>query len=114
MKWIKFERIQGQQNVGTQENPVMEDILLPVELSYCEYNLETAKAEAYKGEYTIEDDGQDNRVTAPRNIEAGEYVTVDGVLYKATANIPNGEAIIVGHNAAKTTIEEQLYELKGE
>ena len=58
MKWIKFERIQGQQNVGTQENPVMEDILLPVELSYCEYNLEIAKAEAYKGEYTIEDDGQ--------------------------------------------------------
>lgn len=52
---------------------------------------------------------------APRNITTGEYVTVNGVLYKATENIPNGEPIIVGQNAIKTTIEEQLAELaKGE
>ena len=55
------------------------------------------------------------KTIAPRNIVKGEYVTVDGVLYKATANIPNGEAIIVGQNAVVTTVEEQLYELmKGE
>ena len=58
MKWIKFERVQSQRNVGTEENPVMEDVLLSVELSCCEYNLEIAKEEAYKSEYTIEDDGQ--------------------------------------------------------
>lgn len=53
--------------------------------------------------------------TAPRNIVAGEYISVNGVLYKATMNIPNGGNIIVGQNAVKTTVEEQLYELtKGE
>ena len=114
MKWIKFERIQGQQNVGTQENPVMEDILLPVELSYCEYNLEIAKAEAYKGEYTIEDDGVSPYPIAPLNIYEGEYVMIGDVLYLATMNIPCGEPVIVGQNAVETTIEEQLYMLKGE
>lgn len=53
--------------------------------------------------------------TAPRNITAGEYITVGGVFYKATSNIPNGAAIIEGQNVVATTIEEQLYELtKGE
>ena len=54
-------------------------------------------------------------VVAPRNIAEGEYITVDGVMYKATASIPNGERIIAGQNAVVTTVEEQLYELtKGE
>lgn len=48
---------------------------------------------------------------APRNIIEGEYITVGGVLYKATDNIPAGERIIVGQNATETTYEEQLYEL---
>ncbi len=52
---------------------------------------------------------------APRNITKGEYITVSGVMYKATSNIPNGEPIINGQNAIATTIEEQLAELaKGE
>jgi hypothetical protein len=52
---------------------------------------------------------------APRNILASEYVTVNGVLYKVTMNIPNGGYIIAGQNAVVTTIEEQLAELaKGE
>lgn len=49
--------------------------------------------------------------TANRNIMAGEYITVDGVLYKATTNIPNGGAIITGQNAEETTVEAQLYVL---
>lgn len=48
---------------------------------------------------------------APRNIIEGEYITIGGVLYKATDNIPAGERIITGQNAIKTTYEEQLYEL---
>ena len=52
---------------------------------------------------------------APRNIVAGEYVTIDGVLYRAMRNIPNGCDVIEGQNVVVTTIEEQLYELtKGE
>lgn len=51
----------------------------------------------------------------PRNITAGEYITLNGVLYKVTVNIPSGEPIITGQNAIETTIEEQLAELaKGE
>lgn len=54
--------------------------------------------------------------TATGNITAGEYFTVNGILYKAISNIPNGGYIIEGQNVIKTTIEEQLYELaqKGE
>ena len=56
-----------------------------------------------------------NLPVAPRNITAGEYITVNGVLYKVTVNIPSGEPIITGQNAIETTIEEQLAELaKGE
>ena len=52
---------------------------------------------------------------ANRNLMKGEYITVDGVMYKATANIPNGASIITGQNAVVTTVEEQLYEMmKGE
>lgn len=52
---------------------------------------------------------------APRNLTAGEYITINNVMYKITANIPHGEPIITGQNAIETTIEEQLAELaKGE
>ena len=55
------------------------------------------------------------KITAPHNIIAGEYVTVNGTLYKATDNIPSGEVIVNGQNVIETTIEEQLAELaKGE
>lgn len=53
--------------------------------------------------------------TAPGNVTAGAYITVNGTLYKAIVNIPNGEQIVTGQNAIETTVEEQLYELaKGE
>jgi hypothetical protein len=56
-----------------------------------------------------------NLPVAPRNVTEGEYITVNGVLYKITANIPSGEPIITGQNAIETTIEQQLAELaKGE
>ena len=62
----------------------------------------------------IEDDDVPRYPVAPYNIVAGEYITIGNVLYKATENIPNGEPVIVGQNAIKTTVEEQLRELKGE
>ena len=57
---------------------------------------------------------QKTNPTATHNIMRGEFVTINGVLYKAAENIPNGEPVIVGQNAIKTTVEEQLRELKGE
>ena len=102
-------------NHGTEEEPKIEEILSPVTMGWNEVNEEIAKKEAYKGEYTIEDDGVSPYPIAPHNIEACEYVTINGVMYKALENIPNREPIIVGQNAVETTIEKQLMELtKGE
>lgn len=50
-----------------------------------------------------------------RNITAGEYITINGQMYKAIANIPNGGYVIEGQNAVKTSIEAELLALqKGE
>ncbi len=77
-------------------------------------DIEKAKACACNGAYRIETE-EDPVSVSPRNIVAGEYITMSGILYKATANIPNGCAIVPGQNAVRTTIEEQLHELsKGE
>ena len=97
-------------NHGTEEEPKIEEILSPITMGWNEVNEETAKREAYKGEYTIEEIPEPFP-TASRNITAGECFTIAGVLYKATENIPNGEPIITGQNALETTIEEQLAEL---
>ena len=113
MKIIKYN-LCTRVNHGTEESPDFEDILYHVEMGWSEANEEIAKKEAYNGEYTIVDDGVSPYPTAPHNITAGEYITINGVLYLATMNIPNCEPIIVGQNAVETTIEAQLYELKGE
>jgi hypothetical protein len=65
-------------------------------------------------EIAAQEEANKPKTIAPRNILTGEYVTVTGVLYKAIENIPVGEHIVTGQNAVETTIEEQLYELKGE
>ena len=61
MKIIKY-KLCNRVNRGTEEAPKWEDIFSPVEISCTADNLEaneeTAKKEAYNGEYTIEDDGQ--------------------------------------------------------
>ena len=66
-------------------------------------------------EITAQEEALKPKTIAPRNIVEGEYITVNGVLYKATSNIPIGERIVTGQNAIETTVEEQLAELaKGE
>ena len=115
-KIIKYKFLSCEVNHGTEENPNIEQIFLDKGI-ICETkaqfdaNYPIAEKEAV-GEITVE--GEFDHVTAPHNIEAGEYVTIEGVLYLATDNIPNGEPVIVGQNAIETTIEAQLRELKGE
>ena len=109
-KIIKYKYQTGEVNHGTEENPVLEPILLDAIVGWNEVNEATAKRVAYKGVYTVEE-VPDPVPAAHRNITAGEYFTIDGVLYKATDNIPNGEPIITGQNAIETTVEEQLAEL---
>lgn len=114
MKRIKYKFLSAEINHGTEENPDIELILLEKSMTWNEANEEIARREAYNGEYTIEDDCVSPYPIAPHNILEGDYVTIGGVLYKAIANIPNGEPVIAGQNAIETTIEAQLRELKGE
>lgn len=57
MKLLKYN-LCTRVNHGTEENPQIEEILSPVTMGWNEANEEIARREAYKGEYTIEDDGQ--------------------------------------------------------
>ena len=45
-------------NCGTAEPPNIQQIFTSASVPYSEKNLEFAKAEAYNGEVTVEDDGQ--------------------------------------------------------
>ena len=114
MKIISYKFLSAEINHGTEEELVIEQFFIDKSMPWNETNEEIAKAEAYKGEYTIEDDGVSPYPIAPLNIYEGEYVMIGDVLYLATMNIPCGEPVIVGQNAVETTIEEQLYMLKGE
>lgn len=66
-------------NHGTEEEPQIEEILSPVSMGWNEANEEIAKREAYKGEYTIEDDG----VPAPAEMPSQLDVIEAQVAYTA-------------------------------
>lgn len=61
MKVLKY-KLCTRVNHGTADAPVWEEVLTPVTMGWNEINEEIAKAEAYKGEYTIEDDGEEEVV----------------------------------------------------
>ena len=50
-------------------------------------------------------------MVADANITSGQYFMVGNTLYKATANIANGSAIIVGTNAVRKSLSEALNEI---
>lgn len=56
MKIIKYN-LCTMVSIGTAEEPQLQEVLSAVTLHWSEANEEIAKAEAYNGEYTIEDDG---------------------------------------------------------
>jgi len=51
-------------------------------------------------------------VRADRNYSTGEIATVNGTMYEFLDNVAAGCQIIEGRNARKTSVEEQLDELK--
>lgn len=73
MKIIKYNFLSCRINNGTEESPNYEDVILPKEIRCSSANLEAneaiAKAEAYNGEYTIEDDGQPEPEAQPSDAE---------------------------------------------
>ena len=68
-KVIKYKFLSCEVNHGTEENPVVEQILLDVTMDWNEANEEIAKRESYEGEYTIEDDGQPEPEAQPTDAE---------------------------------------------
>lgn len=68
MKIIKYQ-LCTELNHGTEDAPDIEQVLSAVTLGWSEANEQIAKAEAYNGEYTIEDDGEPEPVAPPSNEE---------------------------------------------
>ena len=59
MKRIKYKFIMAEVNRGTEENPQIEQIIKDKTVKPWSLEAEeNAKAEAYNGEYTVDDDGQ--------------------------------------------------------
>lgn len=112
--WTKIDEGDGDKYLHAQ-NYYFDKPILTDSWAY-RYKLVKGKAkECTAAEIAAQEKANEPKTIAPRNIVAGEYITVNGVLYKAIANIPNGEPIITGQNAIETTVEAQLYELqKGE
>lgn len=53
----------------------------------------------------------DADMVADANITSGQYFMVGNTLYKATANIASGSAVIVGTNATRKSLSEALNEI---
>lgn len=70
MKIIKYQFVSAEINNGTEEQPNIELIFSNKTMSWNESNEEIAKAEAYNGEYTIEDDGIEEIPTQADKFEA--------------------------------------------
>lgn len=68
MKVIKYQ-LCTEINRGTEEQPNIEQVFSSVTLGWSEGNEKISKAEAYNGEYLIEDDGQPEPVIPPTNEE---------------------------------------------
>ena len=68
MKVIKYN-LCTRVNHGTEESPEWEDILSPVTMGWNKANEETAKREAYNGEYSIEDNGVPNPADTPSQLD---------------------------------------------
>ena len=68
MKIIKYQ-LCTEINHGTEDEPNIEQVFSAVMLGWSEDNEIIAKAEAYNGKYTIEDDGEPETVTPPTNDE---------------------------------------------
>ena len=68
MKIIKYQ-LCTEVNRGTEDKPDIQQVFSSVTLGWSAANEKIAKAEAYNGEYTVEDDGEPEPVIPPTNNE---------------------------------------------
>lgn len=76
MKVIKYQ-LCTEVNRGTEEHPDIQQIFSDVTMGWSEVNEEIAKAAAYNGEYTIEDDGQpdpNEAATGPSQTDINRFM----------------------------------------
>ena len=59
MKVIKYD-LCTRVNHGTEDDPIIEEVLSSVTMGWNEANEEIARCEAYRGEYTVEEDEEVN------------------------------------------------------
>ena len=79
MKIIKYQ-ICTEINRGTEDEPQIEQTLSDVILGWSEANEQLAAAEAYNGEYPIEDDGEPEPVVPPSTAElAADLASVQSI-----------------------------------
>ena len=69
MKRIKWTFLSFETNHGTEENPKVEQFLIPKDFSYSDEALEAAKIEAYNGEYEIYEDGLPESIATPSQLD---------------------------------------------
>ena len=77
MKILKYN-LCTRVNYGTEEEPIYEDVLSAVEMGWSEASEAIAAAEAYNGEYTIEDDGAPE--PEPEPTEAEQIAELEAVI----------------------------------
>lgn len=68
MKIIKYQ-LCTEVNRGTEDKPDIQQVFSIVTLGWSAANEKIAKAEAYNGEYTVEDNGEPEPVVPPTNNE---------------------------------------------
>lgn len=114
-QWVKIDAGEGKRYAHCQRH-YFPDPIYTIGGAYRYKLVDGQPVECTPEEIREQEEARKPKTIAPRNITEGEYITVNGVLCKATVNIPNGERIITGQNAIETTVEAQLYELdmKGE
>ena len=79
MKIIKYQ-LCTDINLGTEDAPKIEQVFSAVTLGWSAANETIAKAEAYNGEYTIEDDGEPEPVAPPSTADlAADLASVQSI-----------------------------------
>ena len=87
MKIIKYQ-LCTEVNHGTEDKPKIEQVFSAVTLGWSEANEKIAKAEAYNGEYTVEDNGELWTKVMVKNavkkgvLTAGDYTEIVGEAYE--------------------------------
>ena len=86
MKRLTYKYLSCEVNQGTDDTPDLVPVYLDKSVTWSEANEEIAKAEAYNGEYTIEDDGEPEPVSPPSTADlAADLASVQSISIAAFA-----------------------------